>query len=72
MARRASVRRWTAGTMAAAAVEMIGAGVLIVLLIRSEFQGDTGGTSEDQADIVEALKTALEQPSNQIGPGASP
>ena len=43
LARRATVRRWTAGTVAAAVVAIVGAGALIVLLIRSEFQVDTGG-----------------------------
>ncbi len=38
VARRATVRRWTAGTMAAAVVAIVGVGVLIVLFIRSEFQ----------------------------------
>jgi hypothetical protein len=71
LARRTSVRRWTAGTMAAVVVAIVGAGVLIVLFLRSEFQGSTGETSEDPADIVEALRTALDQPSNQVGPGAA-
>ena len=72
VARRATVRRWTAGTMAAAVVAIVGVGVLIVLFLRSEFQVKTEGTSEDPADIVEALRTALDQPSNQVGPGAAP
>jgi hypothetical protein len=71
VARRASVRRWTAGTVAAAVVGIVGAGALIVLLIRSEFQASSDGTSDSGADIVDALKTALEQPSNQVGPGAA-
>jgi hypothetical protein len=71
LARRASVRRWTAGTVAAAVVGIVGAGVLIVLLIRSEFPVNTERTSEDQADIVDALRTALDQPANQVNPGAA-
>jgi hypothetical protein len=71
VARRATVRRWTAGTVAAAVVGIVGAGVLIVLLIRSEFPVNSDGTAEGQADIVDALKTALEQPSNQVSAGAA-
>jgi hypothetical protein len=71
VARRASVRRWTAGTVAAAVVGIVGAGVLIVLLIRSEFQANTEGTSEGQADLVDALKTALNQPSDPLAPEAA-
>jgi hypothetical protein len=71
VARRATVRRWTAGTVAAAIVGIVGTGVLIVLLIRSEFPVNSDGTSEGQADIVDALKTALEQPSNQVSAGAA-
>ena len=71
VARRASVRRWTAGTVAAAVVGIVGVGVVIVLLIRADFQSSSGGTPESQADLVDALKTALEQPSNQISPGAA-
>jgi hypothetical protein len=52
-------------------VGIVGAGVLIVLLIRSEFPVNSDGTSEGQADIVDALKTALEQPSNQVSAGAA-
>ena len=71
VARRASVRRWTAGTVAAAVVGIVGAGALIALLIRSEFQVSNERTSDNQADIVDALKTALEQPSNPAGSGAA-
>lgn len=71
VARRATVRRWTAGTVAAVVVAIVGAGALIVLLIRSEFQVNTEGASEGQPDIVDALKTVLEQPSNQASPGAA-
>ena len=70
VARRASVRRWTAGTVAAAVVGIVGAGVLIVLLIRSEFQGNSEGPPENQADLVDALKTVLNQPSDPLVPEA--
>jgi hypothetical protein len=71
VARRATVRRWTAGTMAAVVVAIVGVGVLLVLLIRADFQDNSDGTSEDAADIVAALKTALDQPSDQVSPGAA-
>ena len=72
LARRATVRRWTAGTVAAIVVAIVGAGALVVLLIRSEFGGSTG-TSEIDPAIADSLKTLLEQPSDQpTTGGASP
>jgi len=68
VARRTSVRRWTAGTVAAAVVGIVAAGVVIVLLIRADFQENT--TPESQADLVDALKTALNQPSDPLTPAA--
>ena len=73
LARRATVRRWTAGTMAAVVVAIVGAGALIVLLIRADFAGNTDGTSEIDPAIADSLRTFLDQPSDQpTTGGASP
>jgi TIR domain len=72
LARRATVRRWTAGTVAAVVVAIVGAGALLVLLIRSDFAGNTG-TSEIDPAIADSLRTLLDQPSDQPATGgASP
>jgi len=71
LARRATVRRWTAGTVAAVVVAIVGAGALVVLLIRSEFADNTGGTSGIDPAIADSLKTLLDQPSNQPTTGGT-